>query len=277
MLKFRDLFTRAAFAFALALPLWFLIASFGTRFGLFDWRFGFGTMTFRLGPPLVIGAIAAGVVALGLALLVKPRGPLLRPIVALAVPLVVAAIAMSLLGPARRVPPIHDVATDTINPPRFGQEIERQRAAVPGGNGVQPMDAPLRTLATHARAAQSPRLAAYAEKSVGQIVRERYPDLQPLRLGSPPDEAFAWARAAAEAEGWRIVRVEPATWELDATDTLFWFGFRDDIAVRVRPDGAGGSLVDVRSASRVGLSDVGMNARRIRSYLARFEAPQRKG
>ena len=277
MLKFRDLFTRAAFAFALALPLWFLIASFGTRLGLFDWRFGFGVMTFRLGPPLVIGAIAAGVVALALAFAVKPRGRLLRPLVALAVPLIVAGVAVALLGPARRVPPIHDVATDTVNPPRFGPEIERLRAAVPGGNGVQPMDVPLRTLPTHARAASSPRMAAWAGKSVGQIVREAYPELQPLRLSAPPDEAFAWARQAAEAEGWRIVRVEPATWELDATDTLFWFGFKDDIAVRVRPDGRGGSVVDVRSASRVGLSDVGVNARRIRSYLARFDTPQRKG
>jgi fatty-acyl-CoA synthase len=275
MLKFRDLFTRAAFAFALALPLWFLIASFGTRFGLFDWRFGFGTMTFRLGPPLLIGAIAAGAVALGLALLVKPRGPLLRPLVALAVPLGVAGVAAFLLGPARSVPPIHDVATDTVNPPRFGQAIERARAAVEGGNGVQPMDAPLRTLPTHARAATAPRLAAYAEKSVGEIVREHYPDLKPLRLASPPDEAFAWARQAAEAEGWKIVRVEPATWELDATDTLFWYGFKDDVAVRVRPDGAGGSIIDVRSASRVGLSDVGVNAKRVRAYLARFETPGR--
>lgn len=277
MLKFREIFTRFAFAFALALPLWFLLASFGTRLGLFDWRFGFGTMTFRMGPLLLAFGLLAGLIALGLALWVRPRAPLARPIVALALPLIVAGVAASLLAPAMRVPPIHDVATDTVNPPRFGQEIERLRAATPGGNGVQPMDAPLRTLASYAPMADSPRMARWVQKSVGQIVREAYPDLQPLRLASPPDEAFAWARQAAEAEGWKIVRVEPATWELDATDTLFWFGFKDDIAVRVRPDGAGGSIVDVRSASRVGMGDVGVNAKRIRAYLARFEQPARKG
>ncbi|MFN3288351.1 MAG: hypothetical protein ACK40H_07855, partial [Sphingomonadaceae bacterium] len=181
MLKFREIFTRFAFAFALALPLWFLIASFGTRLGLFDWRFGFGTMTFRMGPLLLAFGLLAGLIALGLALWVRPRAPLGQPPVALALPPIVAGVAASLLAPAMRVPPIHDVATDTINPPRFGQEIERLRAATPGGNGVQPMDAPLRTLASYAPMADSPRMAKWVQKSVGEIVRERlWPSAQLL-------------------------------------------------------------------------------------------------
>jgi uncharacterized protein (DUF1499 family) len=61
----------------------------------------------------------------------------------------------------------------------------------------------------------------------------------------------------------------PAEGRLEATDTTFWFGFKDDVVVRVRPDGTG-SRVDVRSLSRVGRSDLGMNARRIRRFLERL-------
>jgi uncharacterized protein (DUF1499 family) len=64
------------------------------------------------------------------------------------------------------------------------------------------------------------------------------------------------------------VVADAAAHRIEATDTTFWFGFTDDIAVRITPTDAGGSRVDVRSASRVGRSDVGTNARRIREYLA---------
>ena len=58
----------------------------------------------------------------------------------------------------------------------------------------------------------------------------------------------------------------PAEGRLEATARTRWFGFRDDVVVRVRPDGAG-SRVDVRSVSRVGRSDLGTNARRIRGFM----------
>ncbi|PZO06409.1 MAG: DUF1499 domain-containing protein, partial [Alphaproteobacteria bacterium] len=77
--------------------------------------------------------------------------------------------------------------------------------------------------------------------------------------------------AEAEAQGWTIVSQDPATGTLSATATTFWFGFKDDVAVRVRAEGAG-SVVDVRSTSRVGLSDLGANAARIEAYLSSLAA-----
>ena len=68
--------------------------------------------------------------------------------------------------------------------------------------------------------------------------------------------------------GWQIVDVSPASLRIEATDTTLFFGFKDDIVIRVRP-AAQGSIVDVRSLSRIGGSDVGANARRVRAYLAR--------
>jgi uncharacterized protein (DUF1499 family) len=69
--------------------------------------------------------------------------------------------------------------------------------------------------------------------------------------------------------GWEVVTVDSEAGRLEAIDTTFWFGFRDDVVVRVRP-GADDVRVDVRSVSRVGVGDLGANAARIRHFLDRL-------
>jgi uncharacterized protein (DUF1499 family) len=71
--------------------------------------------------------------------------------------------------------------------------------------------------------------------------------------------------------GWEIVAADPATGRIEATATTFWYGFKDDVVVRVGA-GNGGSVIDVRSKSRVGRSDLGANASRIRTYLEALKA-----
>ncbi|HEX6266999.1 MAG TPA: DUF1499 domain-containing protein, partial [Burkholderiales bacterium] len=100
--------------------------------------------------------------------------------------------------------------------------------------------------------------------------RRAYPDIQPLVIQMPAQEAFAKARAAAQQMGWEIVSADPAAGRIEAVASTFWFGFRDDVTVRVTPQGAA-SRIDVRSKSRVGRGDAGTNARRIRAYLKRLE------
>jgi uncharacterized protein (DUF1499 family) len=92
-----------------------------------------------------------------------------------------------------------------------------------------------------------------------------------LHLDAPPAQAFDRALAAARAMGWEIVASDPAQGRIEATATTFWFGFKDDIVVRIAAESAG-SRLDVRSLSRIGKSDVGANARRIRDYLAKVKA-----
>jgi uncharacterized protein (DUF1499 family) len=140
---------------------------------------------------------------------------------------------------ARRVPPIHDITTDLENPPTF-QAIVPLRADAPN------------TLD------RSPELTRQQ--------REGYPDLAPITLPQPSAEVFDRALAAAQAAGWEIVTADKGTGLIEATDTTRWFGFKDDVVVRITPWGSG-SRVDVRSVSRVGRGDVGTNARRIREYL----------
>jgi uncharacterized protein (DUF1499 family) len=98
----------------------------------------------------------------------------------------------------------------------------------------------------------------------------------PLMLDLSPVKAFDRAVAAAAKMGWKIVNANPTTGIIEATDTTFWFGFKDDVVIRVSPD-AKGSRIDVRSVSRVGLSDIGTNAKRIRDYLRVLKAIAQEG
>ena len=86
-----------------------------------------------------------------------------------------------------------------------------------------------------------------------------------------PDQAFDRALAVAQDLEWRIVTADKAAGRIEATDTTRWFGFEDDVVVRLTPWGSG-TRVDVRSVSRVGGGDAGTNARRIRDYLGRMTA-----
>lgn len=145
---------------------------------------------------------------------------------------------------ARSVPPIHDITTDLENPPAFVAVL------------------PLR--------ADAPNSAAYAGDAVAAQQRRAYPDLAGVVLPVPVERALAQAEQVARDMGWEIVAVDVASGRLEATDTTTFFGFKDDVVVRVQPS-AGGSRVDVRSVSRVGRSDVGTNAARIREFLRRLQ------
>jgi uncharacterized protein (DUF1499 family) len=70
--------------------------------------------------------------------------------------------------------------------------------------------------------------------------------------------------------GWKIVDMNKDAGRIEATDTTFWFGFRDDIVIRIEKNDSG-SRLDIRSVSRVGISDIGTNAKRIRRFLKKMQ------
>lgn len=161
-----------------------------------------------------------------------------------------ALLALAAFGPpaylwnqASHLPHIHDVSTDTEDPPVF--------VAI----------APLRQ--------NAPNGLVY-NAAVAALQKQGYPDIAPLIVALPAPQAFARAKAAALDMGWELVAAEPGELRLEATATTLLFGFKDDVVVRVRPQGAG-SRMDVRSVSRVGGSDIGTNARRIRAFLAKLQ------
>ena len=120
--------------------------------------------------------------------------------------------------------------------------------------------------------ADAPNPAAYGGPELEAQQASGYPDIHPLVLtATQPGTAFVRARDAAREAGRTIVAADSAAGRVEATATTGWFGFKDDVVVRIRPEGQG-SRVDVRSVSRVGTSDVGTNARRIRAYLDRLRS-----
>jgi uncharacterized protein (DUF1499 family) len=158
---------------------------------------------------------------------------------------VAAGMPLKNINTARHSP-IHDVSTDRENPPQFVAVL------------------PLRA------AAKAANSTDYDGKTA-ELQKETYPDIGPLHLDVPSAQAFDRAQNAAREMKWDIVATDPAQGRIEATATTFWFGFKDDIVVRVAADGTG-SRVDVRSLSRIGQSDVGANAKRVRDYLAKVKA-----
>ena len=110
--------------------------------------------------------------------------------------------------------------------------------------------------------------------STAALQRTAYPDIAPIALTLPPAEAFKRVDRVAMALGWDVVARAPAEGRLEAVDTTDWFGLQDDIVVRIRAEGTTGSRIDIRSKSRLGESDFGANAQRIRAFMERLRAEQ---
>lgn len=205
----------------------------GTRFGW--WHFRTGLLLFA-------GSAAVALLAVIFAAFAWRQhrtAALSSGVVALAV---VAFVSVSIAG-ARGKPMIHDISTDLDDPPRFEAVMPLRGAQSNPVNGIDP--------------------------NVAAQQRRAYADIAPLTIDAAPPEAFRRAKRAAESLDWDIVAADEKAGRIEATDTTRWFGFKDDVVVRIRPAN-GGSRVDVRSTSRVGRSDVGVNADRIRDFLARL-------
>ena len=254
---------RLILVLALLLPVYFAAAALGARFGFFDWRFALGVLIVTWGPRLILGVLALAVLIL-LAILAKPPRRGWRSAL---VAVLIAASAIGYLawvrGQSADIPPIHDVSTRPSDPPGFSPGMMAQRALTPDVNPIVSLTAPISSLEKY----QGPRFADMADRSLGEVAADAYPSVRPLATTTPPAAAYAAALAEARAQGWTVASEDAESGTLNATATTFWFGFKDDVAIRVRPDGSG-SVIDVRSTSRVGLSDMGANAARIETYLS---------
>jgi uncharacterized protein (DUF1499 family) len=220
-----------------------------------------GVFAALLGPALIhVGALQpiGGFMVFGLGLVASLLGVLLAPFALYAtrasarragrglawLGLACAALLLGgVLGtrlPGSDLPRINDITTDLADPPAFASD--------PAGMG-RDMSYP----------------AGFAAE-----VKRGYPDLAPIRTGAEPTPALARAEETARGLGWEVVSVDSAAGTLLARDTSKIFRFVDDVVVRVRPGESGGSIVDVRSKSRVGQGDIGANAARIRRFGEAF-------
>ena len=218
------------------------IAPLGWRAGWWHYRFAFSWLMTSSGILALAAAISAIVaIVLGWSGLDQTAGAL--AVVAMLLGAFLAYVPWQYNRTRNTVPRIHDITTDTENPPQFA-------AVLP------------------ARAAEHAASSNYEGRELARQQKAAYPDMEPLMLSLAAGEAFQRALEVARAmPGWTIVGSDPGTGRIEASQASRWFRFIDDIVIRVSPIDSG-SRVDMRSLSRQGRSDFGVNATRIRSYMS---------
>ncbi len=241
----------AGFVVSLALAL---AAGFGKQFGAWDFRFGFQVLSW--GVFLGIGTLVVGLVWLVARLITGSGASTLWGVVGLVGAALVVAIPLHGYYTAKYlVPPIHDITTDIQDPPQFRAVLPLRTAAInpPAYDGTTKMTWQGKTL------------------TVAEWQRKSYPDIFTARVLITPDRLYERGLRAARKMGWHIVLADEKNHRIEATDTSLFFGFTDDIAIRVAKSGMGAKL-DIRSESRVGVSDIGKNAARIRAFMKALAA-----
>lgn len=234
-----QIFLNVGFGLACCAFLMLMSTGIGVRFGVWHFRTGFAILKYA-----AYGGMAAILVTLvAIIFAIKREKKISLMVVLAAGVMAITSVAVPYYwqSTAARLPRIHDISTDLDNPPRFVAILPLRQGAA---NQVE-----------------------YGGAEVAAKQRQAYPDLKTMVLNIPADRAFAQALAAAHRLHWDVIAAVPAEGRIEATDTTFWFGFKDDIVIRVTPAGDH-AQVDIRSLSRVGVSDAGTNARRIRAYLS---------
>jgi len=205
------------------------------------WRFQTGFSILQWGVIGCAGGTVASLIGLLSSALQRQGALALRAVPGIIAGLAILAYPLSLLDQASSVPAIHDITTDTDDPPRFRAVSPAREAAM---NAV-----------------------AYPGGDTAAKQRQAYPWIAPLLLDRTPHSVFQAARRQVEAEGWEVHTADRAAGRIEATATSFWYGFKDDIVVRITETADGRTRVDMRSASRVGISDLGVNADRVNDFL----------
>ena len=219
-------------------------AGFGSRWGWWNFMMGIGMLRWAAYGGLCAAVVSAvGLVVSSMHHRVFPSAVL--AIAGIIIGLSAAGIPWTWMQAAKRVPPIHDITTDTRNPPEFKAILALRKNA--------------------------PNSASYGGDEIAAQQLKAYPDVQTLVMHISAHAAFEKALDAARNLGWEIVAMAPSEGRIEAVDRTFWFGFKDDIVIRILAEGEG-SRVDIRSESRVGVSDIGTNAKRIRKFLEQMKS-----
>lgn len=163
--------------------------------------------------------------------------------------LIIPTIGLSLQAiKGKSLPKIHDISTDTTTPPEFVSLLPLR------GENSNPL--------------------SYEGVTLAQQQHAAYPHIQPLLTPIPTKLAFTTALSVVEQLGWELIAQNQAEGRIEAVDTTPLWGFKDDVVIRIQETEAG-SRLDLRSVSRVGLSDLGANAARIDRFVNAFNAKTR--
>ena len=240
------LISLAAIGLALALAF----SGPGTRLGFWEYGDGLGLIR-KLALPVMIAA-AASAAAFVLALFTARKLALI-PLIAAVMAGVAAMVPLKMKEAVAANPFIHDITTDFDDPPAIVTAANEARKNPPHYVGDEP----------------APR----SELTTAEAQREAFPDIKTLYTDKSVEDAAAIAASIVGDMNMKLLSNGAVgdDWVIEAAYTSLWFGFVDDFVVRIRAEGDG-AIVDVRSKSRVGGSDLGANAARVRAFMTKFEA-----
>ena len=248
---------RLARTLAIILPLFLMAAALGTKFGLWSWQAGLGAV--GLGGLILIGLTAlVSIISIVLILHSGSKLGMVSAVFGLVVALGFTGLfAPVVMGAGDH--PIHDMSTDTQDPPAFSDAVLAARAQS-DSNPLNDYATPLGQTEQF-KGAEAP----LSGKTTSDIVAENYPELEPLTLGddTDPDAAVNALQLAMADMGFSNIRFNPEAGTVEGVAETFWFGFKDDVVARVSE-----GQIDFRSVSRVGQSDLGANAKRIMKLRA---------
>lgn len=242
---------RLTLLLAFLVPLTFMAGALGAKFGLWDWTFGFGVLSRKVAPVVMLLSLVFGLISLIFAIAVRPRRGFFVAALAILIPVAAGMYTKSVQKTASKLPFIHDITTDTQNPPTYSAVITDERAKTRGVNSLDYVGK------------KDPR----EQKLISVLQSRDYPEIRPLIMSDDPEVVFGEAKQVALQMGWDIVFEDVETGKIEAVASTFWYGFKDDVVIRVNPSEGGGSVLDIRSVSRVGASDLGANAARIKTFL----------
>lgn len=226
--------------FALLAPI---IGGLGTRAGI--WSYGIGVLLTPVGLLMGITGLLLGLITFlrqrktGERLMLAAYGSGISMLATLNLGAIMFAVLTT--------PPIHNISTDIEDPPRFTAAVSLR------GEDANPLD--------------------YDSEVIGPIQREAYPELGPVVMALTRDQMYEQVRQALIDMGLELVREDPGQGEIEAVASTFWFDFKDDLIVRLR-EVDGGTRMDIRSVSRVGIVDLGANAERILEVIGRVQGPR---
>lgn len=243
---------RLAWAGIISVPLFYAAAALGTRWGLWSLKTGFGTLSRHIGPKLIMAVLLIGVVCLVLTVFTKAkRRGFFVSALAIFVPVMAVIYGKTVETKVQNLPFIHDVTTDTQDVPSFTKALLDIRAQTNGVNTVDYIG----------------KKDSRDNELYSVLQTRAFPDIRPLVLSGTPEQVFGQALTIVKQSGWEIQTQDLGAGIIEATATTFWYGFKDDIIIRIRPGEGGGSVVDMRSISRIGGSDIGANSARIRKFM----------
>jgi uncharacterized protein (DUF1499 family) len=231
-------------------PLAFVLAAAGGGIGLWGWQAGLAAL-----PWIALTALLTLILAIVFIVLNRRKGRKTRwPLMGLGMlgSLGFLAFLIPYVSAILTLPAIHDITTNLADPPQFTALTLRDDNwdNIPGADNsdMRGMNPRQRWATAH---------------------QDAYPDIRSVRIDQPVAVVIEKAKRLAVDRGWEIISVDPAAGHLEATDTISLFRFKDDVVIRARAaENGAASIIDMRSVSRVGVHDLGANAKRVRKFLS---------